>query len=103
MIDPEELSKTWNVSVEDVKKTLRVTTQRVKRIQDPTLSRHFPSNDRMLRYRRINRDVFTDTFFATSKGGKSIRGNTCAQLFVTDSTFVHLYPMKKEAEVLMAI
>ena len=47
MIDPEELSKTWNVSVEDVKKTLRVTTQRVKRIQDPTLSRHFPSNDRM--------------------------------------------------------
>ena len=86
-----------------MKKTLRVTTQRVKRAQDSTLARHFPSNDRMLRYRRINRDVFTDTFFATSKAGKSTRGNTCAQLFVTDSTFVHIYPMKKEAEVLMTI
>lgn len=103
MVDPEELSKAWNMSVEDVKKTLRVTTQRVNRIQDPTLTRHFPSNDRMLRYRRVNKDIFTDTFFATSKRVKSTRGNTCAQLFVTDSTYVHIYPMKKKSEVLTAI
>ena len=44
-----------------------------------------------------------DTLFATSKAGKSSRGNKCAQLFVTDKGFVYVVPMKSESQVLHAI
>ena len=43
-----------------------------------------------------------DTFFATSKAGKSTRGNTCCQLFVTDKGFVYVVPMKTRRDVLSA-
>ncbi len=44
-----------------------------------------------------------DTFFATSKAGKSSRGNTCCQLFVTDKGFVYVVPMKTKSEVMQAV
>ena len=44
-----------------------------------------------------------DTLFATKKGGKSSRGNTCCQLFVTDKGFLHVIPMKRKSEVFMAV
>ena len=44
-----------------------------------------------------------DTLFATSKAGKSSRGNACAQLFVTDKGFVYVVPMQLESQVLQAI
>ena len=34
-----------------------------------------------------------DTFFVTAKAGKSTRGHTCMQLFVTDEGFVYVVPM----------
>ena len=34
---------------------------------------------------------------------KSLRGNTCAQIFVSDKDYVALYPMKKEAEYFLAL
>ena len=44
-----------------------------------------------------------DTFFATSKAGKSSRGHTCCQLFVTDKGYVYVVPMKSKSEVLQAV
>ena len=46
-----------------------------------------------------------DTLFATSKSGKSSRGNTCAQLFVSDKGFIYVVPLKREGQgnVLQAI
>jgi hypothetical protein len=44
-----------------------------------------------------------DTFFATKKGGKSTRGHTCCQLFVTDKGVVYLVPLKRKGEVLLAV
>ena len=44
-----------------------------------------------------------DTFFATSKGGKSSRGHTCVQLFATDIGFIYVVPMKRKKEVLQAV
>jgi hypothetical protein len=46
---------------------------------------------------------YMDTFFATKKGGKSSRGNTCYQLFVTDKGFVYVVTMKRKGEVLLAM
>ena len=44
-----------------------------------------------------------DTFFVTSKGKKSSRGNTCCRLFVTDIGYLYVVPMKKKGEVLQAV
>ena len=44
-----------------------------------------------------------DTLFATNKSKKTTRGNTCAQLFVTDKGFVYVVPMTKETDMLLAI
>ena len=35
-----------------------------------------------------------DTFFATRKMTRSLRGNICCQLFVTETGFVYVVPMK---------
>ena len=70
-VTPEHLAKCWRISIPDAARTIDVTTQHVKRPKDPSLSRNYTTNDRMLRYKRINQYFYTDTFFATKKGGKS--------------------------------
>ncbi len=45
---------------------------------------------------------FSDTLFATKKA-KSLQGNTCAQLFVSDKGFVAVYPMWLQSEYLLAL
>ena len=41
--------------------------------------------------------------FATGKGGKSIRGNICAQIFTTDRGFIAAYPLQSKSQVKQAI
>ena len=72
-------------------------------LDHPTFSRNYGTNDRMLRYRRINTYFYTDTFFATKKGGKSSRGNTCCQLFVTDKGYLYVVPMQSKGQFLEAL
>ena len=102
-VSPEHLSKIWCISHEDAKRTIETTTQYAVRQEDPTLSRNYGTKDRMLRYKRIKEYFFMDTFFATKKGGKSSRGNTCCQLFVTDKGFIYVVPMRRKSEVLQAV
>lgn len=86
-ISAEQLSKVWRINIEDAERTLEVVNQRSLHKTNPSLARNYPTNDRMLRYNRIEQYFFMDTFFATKKAGKSSRGNTCCQLFVTDRGF----------------
>ena len=102
-VTPEHLSKIWRISHEDAKRTIDTTTQTSVRTQDPTLSCNYGTNDRMLHYRRIQDNFFMDTFFATKKGGRSSRGHTCCQLFVTDKGFLYVVPMCRKSEVLQAL
>ena len=44
-----------------------------------------------------------DTFYATPKAGKSSRGNTCGQLFVSDKGLVFVVPMKRKSEVPLSL
>ena len=99
-VDPKHLAKIWRISHEDPQRTIDVTTQTSTQTDDPTLSRNYSTNDRMLRYKRIKDYFFMDTFFATKKGGQSSQGHTCCQLFVTDKGFIYVVPMKKKSEVL---
>ena len=70
-VDPKHLSKIWRISHEDAQRTIDATTQTSTRTDYPTLSRNYSTNDRVLRYKRINDFFFMDTFFATKKGGQS--------------------------------
>jgi hypothetical protein len=102
-VKAEHLAKTWRIDLETAQKTLDITSQKSTRTDNPTLSRNYSTNDRMLRYKRVNEYFFMGTFFATKKAKKSSRGHTCCQLFVTDKGFVYVVPMKSKAEVLQAV
>ena len=95
-VEPKHLTKIWRISHEDAQRTINVTTQTFTRTDDPTLSRNYSTNDRMLRYKRIKDYFFMDTFFATKKGGQSSRGHTCCQPFVTDKGFIYVVPIEEE-------
>ncbi len=101
-VTPVELSKVWKIDIQSAKDTLKVTSQRRKIDGNSNLSRNLSTNDRMLRYRRIKSYFFTDTFFVTSRG-KSKRGNTCMQLFVSDKGFVFVFPMRARSEFKTAL
>ena len=83
-VSAKHLSKIWKISEKDAEKTINITTQRVVRTEDPALSHNYSSNDRMLRCKRLDSHFFMDTFCAT-KG--------C----------IHVVPMRKESEVLLAL
>jgi hypothetical protein len=102
-VDASLLSKMWRIDLKTAERTLDVTSQNSKRVDNPTLSRNYGTNDRMLRYKRIDEYFFMDTFFATKKASKSTRNNTCCQLFVTDKGFVYVVPLKSKANVLDAV
>jgi hypothetical protein len=97
------MSKIWKIDLKTVEQTLDVVSQYNKRTDNPKLSRNYSTNDCMLRYRRITEYFFMDVFFATKKAGKSSRGYTCCQLFVTDKGLIYVVPMKSKAEVLQAV
>ena len=61
------------------------------------------SNDQMFCYHCIHEDFFMDTVFVTTKGGKSSRGNTCCQFFVTDIEYLYVVPMMRKGEVLQSV
>ena len=100
-ITAERLSKVFKVDDKTARRTLQVTTQKVKRVKDPTLDRNFSNNDRALRYRTIADHFFTDTMFANKKA-TSTRGNTCMQIFVTDKGYLKVIPMEAESQVAKA-
>ena len=70
---------------------------------DPQLAKNYGTNDRFLRYKHIAEYFFMDTFMETQKGGKSSRGNTCCQLFVSDKGYLFAVPMRSRKEVFSAV
>ena len=102
VISADQLIKFCKIDLDSAKRTLVVTTQRYKRSDDPTLLRNYSTNYRILRYKRIGQFFFMDTFFDTSKAGKSSRRNTCFNIFVSDKGFVFVVPMKRKSELPLA-
>lgn len=102
-VDAKHLSKIWRIDPETAKKTLEITSQLKKNTPNANLTRNYSTNDRMLRYKRLNEFFFMDTFQATRKSGKSSRGNYYCQLFVTDKGFLYVVPMERKSDVLQAV
>ena len=101
-VTPAFLAKIWHIKHDEAVNTLKQSSQVQHQGSGNALSRHFSTNDRMLRYRRLDSMFYTNTFFVT-KAGKSTRGFTCAQLFVTDKGYVALYPMKTKGDFHLAL
>ena len=93
-IRPETLAEKWDIGLSTAKRTTRVTTQRgVRTVEHPSMQRRFRTNDRQLRYRRLNTTMFTDTYFSSVK---STRGNTCAQVWTNDLEWTRIDPMSSK-------
>jgi len=95
-VDGETLAKRWGIDLAKARNTINVTTQRgVRSCLHPSLSRRYPTNDRMLRYRRMPDPVFTDTMFS---GVLSKRQHKCAQAFCTSYGWSRCHPMRSKGE-----
>ena len=94
---PELLSKIWMIPFMMAEEILLVTSQLNRHGENTSLAINLGTNDRMLRYRRIKSQFFTNTFFVTAKA-KSTRGYTHMQMFVSDKGYVKVYPMKSLTE-----
>ena len=101
-VEPEYLSKIRSIDVETVKRTIVLTTQYCKHDYNDHLTRQYSTNDRMLRYKRISSNFFTDKFNVTDKT-KSKHGHKHIQLFVLDKGFVYVVPIKDRKEVPKAL
>ncbi len=95
-IDFMTLSGRWMIALDRAKKTVQRTAQQgVHTCLNPTLARQFPTNDRMLYYKRLPHTIFTDTMFA---GMPSCHGNKCAQVYTTSFGWARAHPMTREGE-----
>ena len=84
-VKASHLSKIWRIDIEAARITPEVTTQ-LRQQDTGFLSQNFSTNDRMLRYKRVNCAFFADTYFVTEKA-KSTWGNTMMQLLVSEKVF----------------
>jgi hypothetical protein len=82
-------------SLTTAQETIRKTTQRGLRYLQGPITRRFRTRQKQLRNRFLNTTMYTDTLF---KKVTSVRGNTCAQLFVTSEGFIAGKPMKSKAD-----
>src|SRR5687768_1519799 len=57
-VSPEHLSKIWRIDHDTAKQTIDTTTQLVKRSVLDHLSRNYSTNNKLLRYKRINQHFF---------------------------------------------
>ena len=97
-VSAETLSKIWSIDNATAKAVIEQNTQLLRQNADNDLSRHFSTNDRMLRYRRIDSQFYTDTLLTKGANGTSSRGNTYCQVFVSDKGYIAVYPMKKRSD-----
>ena len=96
-VTAQQLATRLNIPIEMAKKTLRVTTQLATRTSnEPSLTRKYRTNDRMLRYLRLHCDTFMDTFFS-SKEATSIRGFKACQIFATEFGHLFVVPMENKS------
>ena len=95
-LDHLVLVKRLGISPKKVMNTIRQSTQcGVHTVLHPWLSRWFRTNDHQLWYRRLSRNLYSDTLFATTVSRSC---NKCAQIFATDFGWSCLFSMKLKSK-----
>jgi hypothetical protein len=84
------------IAPDRAKETVQLTMQLgIRTCLNPTLARRFPTNDRMLHYKRLPHTTFTVTMFA---GTPSRSGNKCAQVYTTSYGWARAHTMTRKGE-----
>jgi hypothetical protein len=95
-VDFLTLARWWGISPDTARQTIGRTTQRgVRTCLHPTLSRCFPTNDRMLCYKRLPHPCFTDTLIS---GTTSRRGHKYTQVYSTSFGWSQVHPLKQKGD-----
>ncbi len=95
-IDFMTLATWWMIASERAKKTVQLTTQwGVRTCLNPMLAQQFPTNDRMLCYKRLPHTTFTNTLFA---GTPFCSENKCAQAYYTSLRWARAHPLTRKGE-----
>ena len=101
MMDAPTLAKRWNIPIYRAKNTVLVSTQRgVRHVENLSIVRIFPTNDRMMRYNRLSHPMFTDTLL---DGTTSQSGHKFAQVFATSYGWSRTIPMTKKSDAPFAL
>jgi hypothetical protein len=100
----DRLAEVFNISRNLAVNTLWATTRYCPRnISDITLNKRYSNNDCMLHYNCMSSELFLDTMFATKKGGKTLRGFQCCQVFATSFGWTLPILLNKESDAHMAV
>ena len=92
-VTAQSLSERWFIGLEQAKKTLAATTQRMIRSAILPLARRYRA-DRMFERPRIKDVIFTDTMDGQYR---SLDGNCHAQIFANKDFFAVAYPLEKKS------
>ena len=101
-VSAQDLSKLWQVKIQDAERTVAATTQRHPQNLNTTITRQLNTNDRMLRYRRLHSIFFTDTMVISEKY-KSSRQYRYVQVFVSDTGFIYIHFMRHQRDYPQAL
>ena len=94
-ITPEELAKSWNISLPTAKRTLNVTTQvGLRNVFSPS-ERKVRLKAPWLKFPSVNRRIFADAMFSTVP---SIHKETGAVVFTDGKGFDSFYPFRTKAQ-----
>jgi hypothetical protein len=95
-VGPEKLAANWGIGTETAKRTLEASTQlAVRDFKHTTGGRRMKPNAWMLKYPRKDCKVYTDTMFGKVK---SLRGNTCMQVYATEFHYLRAFPMRSKSQ-----
>ena len=89
-VTPELISRKWGCGLKTARKTLESTAQFGIRSAIGPLTRRYMTDILQQHHRRLKTTFYTDTMFAKVK---SLKGNTCAQIFTDGKGFIAAYPM----------
>jgi hypothetical protein len=90
----EEVSRKFGVGLETARKMLKATTQYGIRHAVHPLSQQYRTDIMQSKRQRLNDTFYIDTMFS---GIRSLRGNTCAQVF-TNGKYVHMEPGERKSQ-----
>ena len=93
-VDFYTLSRRWGIRPSAMK-TLDSTSQWGWRCIEDQFTRRFRTQQAHMRYPHLCSGVFTDTLFNDTT---IVRGNNCAQLFVTDDGHSRIYPLPSKGQ-----
>ena len=89
-ITPELLARKWGCGLKTATNTLKVTTQLGVRSAIGPLTRRYRTDLLQLHYRRLSTTFYTDTMFSKEK---SLKGNTCAQIYTDGKGYIRADPI----------